>query len=507
MSVVGLAQAPLPPGNVTFDTVDFPTTFANTSPITVAWARRLRTKATISFQEDADETPDITTTYYVRHGPPFSFRTEVSLGTGTSGTFNFDYKGLNLVEVYAKAGGFTSSILSFYTQVTNGTNTAAGGPIGTIIDTAPGIDVAVIFGGPIGTIGVGPSIIPHVSGDFGSALVLSGPGGSVSIPLGGSIPQVSVLPPQGHVPIAAAASGSIPSMTLSSPEGMDEIDGDADGALGTLEITAPAGSAFILASGGLGSGITVSPVSGVAGVLAAASGSIGTITISEPDGVATITGVPLAIVQATTNGANSTDGGAATVHFPSAPVSGNWLIVAAMLYTGNGPPDASTGWTLDDSAEDATGTEMYIATFYKLAGASEPQNPQITVAGRDYWALSAWEVSGGTGVWATDHIRTTLNPSLTSYPGTYPATAGPITTLNNAELILFAATGNSSPAATFSMSPGTQDSTISTGGGISPCNALAGHFTEASSGTSISTTLSSTHNSSAEIAWIELQSS
>lgn len=287
MSTIGRAAAPLPPGNVLFDSVAFPTSFANTSPITVSWNRRLRTKTSLSFQSDIDETPDITTNYFVRHGPAHSSRTEVDLGTSTSGTFNFDWQGVNLIEIYSKAGGKTSNILSFFSNVLTGTDTVGTAPIGTLAISPPSGNASVVFGGAIPALSIFPTQIPHPSGAIDGPLTLTAPNGAITIPASGNIGTLAILTPLGVIPVPAAATGSIPSVTITGPTGLEEVPAIASGGIGELDVSTPTGvlGISVIATGLLGT-ITVTEPDGLIEVPATPSGSIGTLTITGPNGVA-----------------------------------------------------------------------------------------------------------------------------------------------------------------------------------------------------------------------------
>lgn len=288
MSVTGRAEAPYPPGHVLFDAAAFPASFVNLSPIAVTWVRRLRTKNTLSFQTDADETPEATTEYFVRHGPHNpALKTEVNMGSGTSGSFNFDFAGLNEIEVYAKKDGKVSNILKFTTTALNGSGVSAGGPIGTVNLTAPHIAVRITAGGPIGTIGVTPAIIPHVMGNIGQVNV-TGITGAALVLAGGSIGSVAVLAISGTISVSANASGNIGTVTGTAPTGMEEVDATASGTIGSVAVNPITGTIRIPASlsGTIGTA-TVSAITGFSAVSVVASGGLATVTASGISGVAT----------------------------------------------------------------------------------------------------------------------------------------------------------------------------------------------------------------------------
>ncbi len=267
MSALGRALKPYPPRDVLFDGVAFPTSFVNTSPITVTWKRSQRTKTTITFQTDADETPEVTTNYKVRHGPHDpTLQTVTDLGTGTTGTFNFTWAGLVEAHVYADDGTNQSHILSF--QATSGVGSdgvAAGGPIGTAnTGPVPGMDVTIGGGGNIGTAIGGPSIQPHVSGALSGATV-GVPTGGFEFLSSGDLGTGSVIPISGSVVHAASASGDLTTGATTMPvRGSEEASAAAEGGLG---------------SGGTGSGIE-----GSYATPAEADGTIGTGTGSGVDG-------------------------------------------------------------------------------------------------------------------------------------------------------------------------------------------------------------------------------
>lgn len=286
MTVADRALNPYPPANFLFDGSAFPSSFANTSPIGVTWARRERTKGIISLQTDADETPDNLTNYYLRHGPPNSFRTEVDLGTGTSSTFNFDFAGLNKVEIYSKSLGRTSSIITFYTNVLTGTGVVAGGNIGTLTTAAPHVQARITAGGTIPALAITVGLIPHVSGDIGT-LTLTPPSGGLEIQGSGDVGTLALVTPTGVVALAANLSGDVGSVTITPPTGEEEVAVDAAGSIGTLTSTAPDGTTSIPASlsGSIGT-LTDDTPSGEARPSAAESGGIGTLTANAVTGVA-----------------------------------------------------------------------------------------------------------------------------------------------------------------------------------------------------------------------------
>lgn len=488
MSAAGRAENPYPPRNVLFDGVAFPASFANTSPITVTWARSLRTKSTLSFQTDADETPDVSTNYFVRHGPAHSFRTDVDLGTGTTGTFNFEFAGTNLVEVYAKDNitSRISNILSFLATSLTGASVVASGDIGTIGLTAPTDHVTISIGGPIGTIGVFASLAPHVSGAL-DTLTLTGVTGEATIEVGGLIPQVSIVPLLGTVHVDANASGLIPSITTTPPTGLEEIPGSASGDIGTLTFTAP---------------------EGVEGVEAAASGSIGTITISEVDGAATGGGggspTRREIIQVQANTANGTDGTTTQVHFATAPTNGNLLVAVAMLYAPNGAPNASSGWAIHSQSSGSTG--MYVAVFYKYAGASESTTQQPEASGRDYWGLTMWEISGVSGTIGTDLIAAHISEGAQTYPSSGPYTTSSFNTGSDDELILGGFVGNSGAGNLIITSGSYVNEAIYSENSGNLCAATAVYTTVDTSGTAVVSTISSNVGSNGSYAWLELTS-
>lgn len=288
MSLAGRAEKPYPPGNVLFDGTAFPTTFANTSPIAVTWNRRLRTKVTLSFQGDADETPEATTEYFVKHGPHSpSLKTETNMGSGTSGSFNFDFAGHNEVEVYAKKDGLVSNVLKFTTIATTGSGASLAGSIGTVTVSAPSVAARITAGGPIGTVNALVALIPHVSGSIGT-VAISGLTGVLEIRGEGAVGTGAVLPITGTISVGANASGTIGSVTTTPPNGVERIPASSSGSIGSVAVSGVAGQIGIPASlsGTIGTVNGTAPT-GQERPAAAESGTIGTVTVTGISGTAT----------------------------------------------------------------------------------------------------------------------------------------------------------------------------------------------------------------------------
>ena len=83
----------------------------------------------------------------------------------------------------------------------------------------------------------------------------------------------------------------------------------------------------------------------------------------------------------------------ATVNKPSGTVDGDLLVVGLMLEggsnTGVTPP---SGWTLIRRTDNSTNSGM--ATYRKVAGASEPANYAFDLSGGVAWAIGISRISG-----------------------------------------------------------------------------------------------------------------
>lgn len=89
--------------------------------------------------------------------------------------------------------------------------------------------------------------------------------------------------------------------------------------------------------------------------------------------------------------------------FPVAPTNGN-LLIAMIKHWANGPTPMA-GWTQILNANGATGDG--VAAYYKYAGAGEPTTQQpASIAGSGN-CTAIWELTGVTGVFATDVVGST----------------------------------------------------------------------------------------------------
>lgn len=138
----------------------------------------------------------------------------------------------------------------------------------------------------------------------------------------------------------------------------------------------------------------------------------------------------LAIVQAKAHGNEIASGTTCHCTLGSAPINGNLLWCGLILDTADGAPSPGTGWVVD-TTDNLNG--VTVVSMYKYAGAGESATQQPVVNGEQFWGISMYEISGVTGVWATDHIATHLNP----FP--WQTSTGNVTsfnTPNNNELVI-----------------------------------------------------------------------
>lgn len=138
----------------------------------------------------------------------------------------------------------------------------------------------------------------------------------------------------------------------------------------------------------------------------------------------------LAIVQAKAHGNESASGTTCHTTLGAAPTNGNLLWCGLILDTADGAPNPGTGWVVDTSG-NLNG--VTVASMYKYAGAGESATQQPVLNGEQFWGISMYEISGVSGVWATDHIATHLNP----FP--WQSSTGNVTsfaTANNNEFVI-----------------------------------------------------------------------
>lgn len=217
----------------------------------------------------------------------------------------------------------------------------------------------------------------------------------------------------------------------------------------------------------------------------------------------------LAIVQATANtqGASPGTPTTPTATFGSPCANGNLIVVLAMTFAAQGAAAGGSGFTLDSSATSGV-TGMNIGLYYAYLGAGGLTVLPFDGTNRQYWACAAWELSGSTGVWASDKVAVTFNAAAALYPSTGPYTTGSFNTAGNSELVLGAITANSGASnAALASSAYTTDATdVSAGSAF--CSALGLHVSAPTSGTAISTTVSWTGGggTNSEYAFVELLS-
>lgn len=267
--MIGRALAPYPPVIVSVEGAGIaPANVVNSAPIDVVWKKRDRLNAAIVFPTDADETVEAGTEYVIRHGIP-GFITETVLGddTDTTGSFNFDFKGFNTVEIFARRDGYESQAFSFTTTAANGNGASVVGDIPDItVQMLITAAVTVNVSGALGTIQVQFAEPANATGDIGT-ITMSAIDGSVAVEPDAvdAFPIISLTAPSATVAIDANATGSIGTITMTAPSGSVAGDAATSGALGTITLTAP---------------------TGVGGVQADAAGDIGTITMTAPTGSA-----------------------------------------------------------------------------------------------------------------------------------------------------------------------------------------------------------------------------
>ena len=165
-----------------------------------------------------------------------------------------------------------------------------------------------------------------------------------------------------------------------------------------------------------------------------------------------------AIVQASCRGYNTGDGKIPTIHWANPPGQGNLLICAGVLYDPGGhtiPSIVAAGWNVLQSVTP------FFATFilYRYASASEPSievvinSPPADSTGA-VWALSAWEITGVSGIIGTDITHSTLSDATQRGP-VATITPGNIVTQANTKLALLSFVGyTTATGQTFSYSGG-----------------------------------------------------
>lgn len=270
MAMSQRAQRPYPPVVVSVDGSAAPASIENIDPVPVIIKRRDRLNTTIVFPSDPDETPEGGTEYFVRHGPP-SNRTETSLGTGTSGSFNFVFAGNQQFEIYAVLNGLESNKWSHTVNVENGNGVIADGAVASLTVIPPEGAVHFRFAGAF----AGPIIVslPQsalAEGAFAQISVIATDGRALAVakPLDGEHPQISLLAPEGTGPTTVLAEGAFAGLTVAAPEGT--VPTVASGAFASITLSAPTGTkltdvdpqsnAIIIPAGMVASALTNFPV-------------------------------------------------------------------------------------------------------------------------------------------------------------------------------------------------------------------------------------------------------
>jgi hypothetical protein len=216
----------------------------------------------------------------------------------------------------------------------------------------------------------------------------------------------------------------------------------------------------------------------------------------------------LSVVQSASNGNTAAAIAQQKFTFGSAPTSGNLMVAVAFFSAEGGTnPNAATGWTCPTFTLSSDST-FYIALFYRYAGASEPTLQPIEVIGnaRHIFAISAWEISGVTGTWASDFEAFHLHAPTASVTGATLASTSFNTGANN-ELVLLGALGYcATGGATLSSSTGTSDSSHTASGGSTDGFGVfdiahAYHYVEPTSGTAVAATLTMTVNNNTNIGY------
>jgi hypothetical protein len=225
----------------------------------------------------------------------------------------------------------------------------------------------------------------------------------------------------------------------------------------------------------------------------------------------------LAVVQSAlgTYGAHGNGGTDITnVIMGTAPTNGN-LLVCIMDYNRSNanPPVANTHWTLDTSSSGDSVQGVDVAILYKYASSGESTTQIPVSTGESTGACMIWEISGVSGTWSTDRVKSTaVGPQ--SVANSTAFTDGGISTTNNNELVLTAIFGDNgigyaTPAALSQIGSGTlvADQHQGATGGPSGTSAAGGHYVlVAASGTNLQGHTSTTNSSYWEYGYVELQS-
>lgn len=129
------------------------------------------------------------------------------------------------------------------------------------------------------------------------------------------------------------------------------------------------------------------------------------------------------------------------IQFATAPVSGDLIVANGQQFGGLA--------TLDDKFTLDTSTGS-VYSAYRYAGATEAKAYCLDTGAKQYaeWDFCAWDLSGSSGVWATDHIHTTLSATNLG-PSATPVGAS-LTTQSATRLVLAAFTGETTTSRTLS---------------------------------------------------------
>lgn len=209
----------------------------------------------------------------------------------------------------------------------------------------------------------------------------------------------------------------------------------------------------------------------------------------------------LAIVQSAQNCYNPTDTINPTVTLGAAPTSDN-LLVAICMSQSSPSFTAGAGWTLE--AHDDGALSIAVLTKYAGAGESATQTPNVKQTTQ--WTVMVWEISGVSGVHASDIAAVHVQTLVTNYPGTSGAPAS-FSTVDADELVLFAAAGNALANLQYTSSTGILDNQLpgNVPDGAGGTEGGSGwHLVEALAGTPVAPTITSNVGANMSYGAIEL---
>jgi hypothetical protein len=115
------------------------------------------------------------------------------------------------------------------------------------------------------------------------------------------------------------------------------------------------------------------------------------------------------VIQVATNSLAVAGSESVTATFAETPAEGNLLLAIGFAFAGDGTPNANDGWAVDPAYVTSPTTVITIYVGYRYAGASEPTTQSPIYDGEEQWGLSIFEITGVTGVWATDGVAFNLN--------------------------------------------------------------------------------------------------